>query len=89
MHHKQVYRYKKFICHRLVLVLALCSYVLGSVSENGTTHLISPHELMFYVYALISTFLACFAGLCSGLTVGYMSISKADMQLLSNSDNEQ
>ena len=37
---------------------------------------------------VISFFLSCFAGLCSGLTVGYMSISKAEMELWKESEDQ-
>lgn len=40
------------------------------------------------MFAIISVTLSCFAGICSGLTVGFMSISKAEMELWSKSDND-
>lgn len=63
----------------------LVSYTFGSgVKEEP---LVPPSSPLFYIYALISFLLSCFAGICSGLTVGYMSISKTEMQIWLNSDN--
>ena len=47
-----------------------------------------PSSPLFYIFAVISFCLACFAGICSGLTVGYMSISKTEMQIWVNSEDE-
>ena len=61
---------------RFLLVGVLFSYSLqNSVEEQ----LIEPGSFEFWVYALISTALSLFAGLCSGLTVGYMAINKTEM----------
>lgn len=40
------------------------------------------------MFALFSFGLSIFAGICSGLTVGYMSISKSEMELWVNSGDE-
>jgi len=59
---------------RLMLGAILISYTLQSNVYDEP--LIPATSILFYIYALISFILACFAGVCSGLTVGYMSISK-------------
>lgn len=41
------------------------------------------------MFALISFLLSCFAGVCSGLTVGYMSISKSEMEIWAASDEPE
>lgn len=69
-----------------MLAAVLVSYTLQKkIIEEPLIPASSP---LFYIYALISFFLACFAGICSGLTVGFMSISKTEMQIWLNSDNE-
>ena len=68
-----------------MLGAVLVTYTLQKkVVEEPLIPLSSP---LFYIYALISFLLACFAGVCSGLTVGFMSISKTEMQIWLNSDN--
>jgi metal transporter CNNM len=69
---------------RATLAVILVSYTL----QSGDEPLIPSSSALFYVYALISFGLSCFAGVCSGLTVGYMSISKTEMQIWVNSDSE-
>lgn len=69
---------------RATLAVILVSYTLQSGSDEPLIPTSSP---LFYIYALISFGLSCFAGVCSGLTVGYMSISKTEMQIWVNSDN--
>lgn len=64
----------------------LVSYTFGSSVKEEP--LVPPSSPLFYIYALISFLLSCFAGICSGLTVGFMSISKTEMQIWLNSDNE-
>lgn len=59
---------------RIVLLAVLVSYTLQS--EAYASELIHPDSPLFYMFALISFGLSCFAGICSGLTVGYMSISQ-------------
>ncbi|KAM7274306.1 hypothetical protein ACFE04_028970 [Oxalis oulophora] len=39
-------------------------------------------EPMFWVYMLISSFIVCFAGLVSGLTIGLMSLTLVDLEVL-------
>lgn len=39
-------------------------------------------ETMFWVYLVISVSLVCFAGLMSGLTLGLMSLSLMDLEVL-------
>jgi hypothetical protein len=70
---------------RATLGIVLVSYTLQS---GGDEPLIPTSSPLFYLYATISFLLSCFAGVCSGLTVGYMSISKTEMQIWVNSDNE-
>lgn len=70
---------------RATLAVVLVSYTLQS---GGDEPLIPSSSPLFYIYALISFLLSCFAGVCSGLTVGFMSISKTEMQIWVNSDNE-
>lgn len=70
---------------RATLAVVLISYTFQSSSGEALIPSSSP---LFYIYALISFLLSCFAGVCSGLTVGFMSISKTEMQIWVNSDNE-
>lgn len=72
---------------RIVLATILVSYTFQHGGHSAP--LIPPSSPLFYIYALISFSLACFAGICSGLTVGFMSISKTEMQIWVNSDNER
>lgn len=69
---------------RATLALILISYTLESGHDEPLIPSSSP---LFYIYAFISFALSCFAGICSGLTVGFMSISKTEMQIWVNSDN--
>lgn len=39
-------------------------------------------ETMFWVYLVICVALVCFAGLMSGLTLGLMSLSLVDLEVL-------
>lgn len=71
---------------RLMLASILVSYTVQSGGGHDAP-LIPASSPLFYIYALLSFTLACFAGLCSGLTVGFMSISKTEMQIWVNSDN--
>ena len=71
---------------RLTLAAIMVSYSFQSSGYDEP--LIPLSSPLFYIYALISFSLACFAGVCSGLTVGFMSISKTEMQIWVNSDNE-
>jgi metal transporter CNNM len=70
---------------RLLLGAVLVSYTMQKSHEAPLIPASSP---LFYIYALISFLLSCFAGICSGLTVGFMSISKTEMQIWLNSDSE-
>ena len=70
----------------MMLTAVLVSYTLQSHGHDAP--LIPPSSPLFYIYALISFTLSCFAGICSGLTVGFMSISKTEMQIWINSDND-
>lgn len=72
--------------HRLILGAILVSYTLQSREHDDA--LIPSDSPLFYLFALISLGLACFAGICSGLTVGYMSISQTEMQIWLSSDDE-
>ena len=69
-----------------MLAAVLVSYTIQSAAYDEP--LIPTSSPLFYIYGLISFLLACFAGICSGLTVGFMSISKTEMQIWLNSDNE-
>ena len=69
---------------RIILGTILVSYTLQSASDEPLIPSSSP---LYYMFAFISFALSCFAGVCSGLTVGYMAISKTEMQLWVNSDN--
>jgi len=71
---------------RVVLASVLVSYTLQSAAHKED--LISSSSPLFYLFAIISFSLSCFAGVCSGLTVGYMAISKTEMQLWVNSEDE-
>ena len=69
-----------------MMAAVLVSYTLQHSAHEEP--LIPASSPLFYLYALISFLLSCFAGICSGLTVGFMSISKTEMQIWVNSDNE-
>jgi hypothetical protein len=60
--------------HRIILGTILVSYTLQSGGHDEP--LIPSSSPLFYIYAIISFTLSCFAGVCSGLTVGYMAVSK-------------
>jgi len=68
-----------------MMAAVLVSYTMQSAVDEPLIPTSSP---LFYLYALISFLLSCFAGVCSGLTVGYMSISKTEMQIWVNSESE-
>lgn len=59
---------------RLTLAAIMVSYSFQSTGYDEP--LIPPSSPLFYLNGLVSFLLACFAGVCSGLTVGFMSISK-------------
>ena len=46
-------------------------------------------ETMFWVYLLISVALVAFAGLMSGLTLGLMSLSLVDLEVLTKAGQPQ
>lgn len=46
-------------------------------------------EPMFWVYLFICVVLVCFAGLMSGLTLGLMSISLVDLEVLAKAGRPQ
>lgn len=46
-------------------------------------------ETMFWVYLVICVGLVCFAGLMSGLTLGLMSLSLVDLEVLIKAGNSQ
>lgn len=71
--------------HRIILGTILVSYTIQSGGHSEP--LIPSSSPLFYIYALFSFSLSCFAGVCSGLTVGYMAISKTEMQLWVNSED--
>lgn len=73
--------------HRLMLMGITLSYM--AQSRQAEAHVIEVGSFMFWVFGLISLFLACFAGVCSGLTVGYMAINKSEMELWANSGSEE
>lgn len=43
--------------------------------------LLKPSETKFWIYLGVATFLVIFAGLCSGLTVGYLSIDTLQLEV--------
>lgn len=45
-----------------------------------------PEDPMFWIYLGIAVFLACFAGICSGLTVGYLSIDDLELEIIIEGD---
>ena len=72
---------------RLMLTGVVMSYVVQS--RKAEEDLIEMGSILFWVYAGISFLLSCFAGVCSGLTVGYMAINKAEMELWASSGSEE
>jgi hypothetical protein len=68
---------------RLMLTGVVMSYIVQS--RKVEEHLVEMGSITFWVYAGISFFLSCFAGVCSGLTVGYMAINKSEMELWASS----
>ena len=72
---------------RLMLAGVAMSYVVQT--RNAELDHIVIGSLTFWLYAGFSFLLACFAGVCSGLTVGYMAISKSEMELWVSSGSEE
>ena len=72
---------------RLMLTGVVMSYVVQS--RQAESHFIEMGSMLFWIYSGISFFLACFAGVCSGLTVGFMAINKSEMELWASSGSEQ
>lgn len=64
---------------RLMLAGIAMSYVVQT--RSASPEQIAVGSLTFWIYAGLSFALSCFAGVCSGLTVGYMAISKSEMEL--------
>lgn len=68
---------------RLFLLFVGTTYTIraANLTRAAEKHeeLIETFSFEFWLFAIISATLSCFAGVCSGLTVGYMSISKAEM----------
>lgn len=46
-------------------------------------------ESMFWVYLVVCISLVCFAGLMSGLTLGLMSLSLVDLEILAKAGQPQ
>lgn len=77
--------------HSIPHSLALQSYIyilLQSVFSLSKRTLMAANDLpccqsMFWVYVTISAILVAFAGLMSGLTLGLMSLSLVDLEVLS------
>lgn len=53
-----------------------------SQSENMAANDVPCCETMFWVYLIVSVALVAFAGLMSGLTLGLMSLSVLDLEVL-------
>lgn len=84
---REKYKYfDKMFKHRLMLMGITLSYM--AQSRQAEANVIEVGSFLFWVYGLISFFLACFAGVCSGLTVGYMAINKSEMELWASSGSE-
>lgn len=60
---------------------------LTMTSGGGET--VETFSLEYWFFFGMSAFLVCFAGVCSGLTVGYLSIKKQSLVLWLNSPDEQ
>lgn len=71
---------------RLMLMGIVMSYVVQT--RKVEPDIIPMGSITFWIFALISFCLACFAGVCSGLTVGYMAINKSEMELWASSGSE-
>ena len=72
---------------RPLLALILMSYVARASVEGG--ELVETWSFEFWAFLLVSVFLILFAGVCSGLTVGYLSIKKQTLMLWMDSPDEQ
>lgn len=55
-----------------------CNLFLEKMAAND----VPCCEPMFWVYLIICVALVCFAGLMSGLTLGLMSLSLVDLEVL-------
>lgn len=55
-------------------------------SEHGEEAKLNPDEPMFWIYLGIAFFLVTFAGVCSGLTVGYLGIDDLELDIMINGD---
>ncbi len=69
--------------------LSLCLILTTMTRQASHEELVEFGSTLFFLYVLISTALSVFAGICSGLTVGYMAISKREMELKTQSDDPE
>lgn len=59
-------------------------------SHHGGTVQLSPSDKQYWINLLYTVLLLFVAGLCSGLTLGYMSIDELSLELkLSNGSSEE
>ncbi|CAI0430190.1 unnamed protein product [Linum tenue] len=69
--------------HPLYAVIA--TRMVSTMSQSGSGDEIPYGTVTWFVYAGISCFLVIFAGLMSGLTLGLMSLSLVDLEILQRS----
>ena len=67
------------LLQRIFLALILCSFLARGSETHATTEELSTLE--YVLYLLMAIFLCSLAGICSGLTVGYLSINKQSLIL--------
>lgn len=65
----------------------MMSYLARASVEHG--ELVETWSFEFWLFLFLSAFLILFAGLCSGLTVGYLSIKKQTLLLWMDSPDEE
>lgn len=67
----------------------LRSFSFHSVRPNMAANDVPCCESMFWVYLVVCISLVCFAGLMSGLTLGLMSLSLVDLEILAKAGRPQ
>ncbi|EGR27478.1 hypothetical protein IMG5_195250 [Ichthyophthirius multifiliis] len=56
---------------------------------EGQEQQYTPDDFEFYLFIFIATFLVLFAGICSGLTVGYLSINDLQLEIIMINGSEK
>lgn len=73
---------------KLITIVILLSYCVLS-EEHEKEEKISFGSFEFYMYIVYALIIVCFAGLMSGLTVGYNSIDSLQLELVLNGGSDE